>query len=106
MPPRFKSALAFRMRPYGMTSYFDVFTAVQQYRLGDLAGQITCPMLVIDPENEVFWPGQAQALYDLLTSPKALVRFTVEEGADLHCEPKAPGLRDLRIFDWLDETLA
>jgi Alpha/beta hydrolase family len=106
LPPKFKAGLAFRMRPYGMTSYFDVFTAVQQYRLGDLAGRITCPMLVTDPENEAFWPGQSQQLHDLLTSPKALVRFTVEQGADLHCEPKAPGLRDLRIFDWLDETLA
>ena len=106
MPPQMKSGLAFRMRPFGMPSYFDVFTAVQQYRLGDLAGQITCPMLITDPENEAFWPGQSQQLYDLLTSPKTLVSFTAAEGADLHCEPKSPGLRDLRIFDWLDETLA
>ena len=100
-----KAGLAFRMRPYGMASYFDVFTAVQQYSLADVAGQITCPMLITDPDSEAFWPGQSERLYDLLTSPKTLVRFTVEEGADLHCEPKAPGLRDLRIFDWLDETL-
>lgn len=106
LPPQFRSALAFRMRPFGMTSYFDVFNAVQQYRIGDLAGRITCPMLITDPDNEAFWPGQAQQLYDALTAPKTLVRFTVEEGADLHCEPKAPGLRDLRVFDWLDETLA
>lgn len=106
LPPQFKAALAFRMRPFGMASYFDVFNAVQRYRLGDLAGRITCPMLITDPDNEAFWPGQSQQLYDALTSPKTLVRFTVEEGADLHCEPKAPGLRDLRVFDWLDETLA
>lgn len=106
LPPALKAGLAFRMRPYGMASYFDVFNAVQAYRLGDLAGQITCPMLVTDPENEAFWPGQSQRLFDGLAGPKQLVRFTVEEGADLHCEPKAPGLRDLRVFDWLDETLA
>jgi len=23
----------------------------------------------------------------------------------LHCEPKGSGLRDLRVFNWLDETL-
>lgn len=105
MPAAFRSALAFRMRPYGMTSYYDVFTAVQAYRLGDLVGRISCPMLVTDPDNEAFWPGQSQQLLDGLTGPKTLARFTVEEGADLHCEPKAPGLRDLRVFDWLDETL-
>lgn len=106
LPPAAARALAFRMRPYGMASYFDVFTAVQQYQLRDVARQIACPMLITDPDNEAFWPGQAQELYGLLDTPKTLVRFTVAEGADLHCEPKAPGLRDLRIFDWLDETLA
>jgi hypothetical protein len=34
------------------------------------------------------------------------VQFSESDGADLHCEPKASGLRDLRLFDWLDETLA
>ena len=50
-------------------------------------------------------PGQPRQLYDALTCPKELVSFTAAEGADSHCEPKALGLRDQRIFDWLDETL-
>ena len=62
-------------------------------------------MLVTDPDNEQFWPGQSRQLYDMLRMPEALVRFTAAEGADLHCEPKDPGLRDLRVFDWLDEVL-
>jgi hypothetical protein len=53
-----------------------------------------------------FWPGQPQQLYDALPGPKTLVKFTEAEGADLHCEPKTPGLRAQRIFDWLDGTLA
>ena len=81
-------------------------TAAATYNLTDVAGQITCPMLITAPDSEVFWPGQSERLYDLIKGPKTLVRFTAEEGADLHCEPKAYGLRDLRIFDWLDETLA
>ena len=32
-------------------------------------------------------------------------RSPASEGADLHCEPKALGLRALRIFEWLDQTL-
>lgn len=55
--------------------------------------------------NEAFWPGQSEELYGLLSSPKQLVRFTESEGADLHCEPKGVGLRELRVFDWLDETM-
>jgi hypothetical protein len=53
-----------------------------------------------------FWPGQSQQLYDLCSGPKKLVQFTESDGADLHCEPKGMGIRELRIFDWLDETLA
>jgi len=80
---------------------------VQQYALTDaLVSQIQSPMLVADPEGEQFWPGQSQQLFQALSSPKALILFTRAEGADLHCEPKAPGLRAQRIFDWMDATLA
>lgn len=106
LPPAMKAGLAFRMRPYGLASYYDVFKAAMAYNLADVANRITCPMLITSPEGESFWPGQSERLYDLLSGPKALVPFTREEGADLHCEPKAAGLRELRIFDWLDETLA
>jgi hypothetical protein len=96
----------FRMCPYGFTSPYDAFKATEAYRLtGAVAGQIRCPMFVADPEGEHFWPGQSQQLYDALRSPKVLVRFTAAEGADLHCEPKNPGLRAQRMFDWLDATL-
>ena len=62
-------------------------------------------MLVTDPANEAYWPGQSRQLYDQLTSPKMLAQFSEGSGADLHCEPKGTGLRDLRVFDWLDEVL-
>jgi len=78
---------------------------VQGYNLADVAKQIRCPMLITDAEGEQFWPGQSQKLYDALSGPKTLLKFTAAEGADLHCEPKAPGLRAQRIFDWLDQTL-
>ncbi|MGH7133121.1 MAG: alpha/beta hydrolase family protein [Phycisphaerales bacterium] len=100
-----KANLNFRMRPYGVTSYYDVYKATMQYSLEDVAGRIQCPMLITSPVNEAYWPGQSQRLYDLLRSPKTLVPFTESDGADLHCEPQAPGLRDLRVFNWLDEVL-
>jgi hypothetical protein len=99
------ATLRFRMRPYGFASPYDTYKAVQEYQLRDVARQIHCPMLITEPANEEFWPGQSRELYDLLTSPKQLVPFTVSEGADLHCEPNGIGLRDLRIFNWLDEVM-
>jgi len=68
-------------------------------------GQITCPVLVTDPDHEQFWPGQSQQLYEKLPAGKALIRFTEAEGADSHCEPAGNGIRGERIFDWLDQQV-
>lgn len=106
LDPATKADLRFRMRPYGFTSYYDTFKAVQDYNLEGIATQIGCPMLITEPVNEAFWPGQSRQLYDLLVSPKKLLPFSESDGADLHCEPKGTGLRDLRVFNWLDEILA
>ena len=103
---RARMLLRFRMRPFGMSSYYDVFHAVEEYRLAAVAGRIQCPMLITDPEGEQFFPGQARKLYDALQCPKAIVHFTREQGAGEHCEVAAPGLRDYHIYNWLDETLA
>jgi hypothetical protein len=100
-----RGTLAFRMRPFGLDTPYDVFEALQEYNLDGVAERIAAPLLVTDPDGEQFWPGQSRQLHDALTGPKRLVRFTAEEGADWHCEPKALALREQRIFDWLGETL-
>jgi hypothetical protein len=100
-----KLNLNFRMRPYGFTSYFDTFKATMEYNLTEIAGRIQCPILITEPANETYWPGQSRQLHDLINSPKKLAHFSESDGADLHCEPKGTGIRDLRVFNWLDETL-
>ncbi len=97
--------LDFRMRPYLLETPYDTFKAIRQYTMRGVARLISCPMLITDPENEQFWPGESQTLYNALTCPKTLITFATSEGADGHCEPTAGGLREQRIFDWLDETL-
>jgi hypothetical protein len=107
MAPATKATLDFRGRPYGVAgdSRFDLFTAVSAYRLGDEVDGITTPLLITDPDDEQFFPGQPQQLFDRLTGPKGLVRFTADEGANGHCEPMARSLRDTRIYDWLEGYL-
>lgn len=100
-----RQTLAFRARPYGVTSTYDAFRAAMAYRLdAKTAEQIRCPMLITSPEDEQFWPGQSQALYDRLTCPRTLMPFTAAEGGAGHCEPMAQGLKDQRVFDWLAEV--
>lgn len=99
--------LQFRARPYGMTSSYDTFRAAKTYRIdGEIARKIRCPVLITEPEKEQFWPGQSQALFDMLECPRTLIPFTAAEGGDWHCEPMARGLYDQRVFDWLEEVMA
>jgi hypothetical protein len=104
--PSTRSTLALRMRPYGVTTPYEFFSASRDYVLTDeLIAQITTPVLVTSPDHEQFWPGQSQELFGKLTSRKAIVAFTEAEGADSHCEPAGSGIRGERIFDWLDEQV-
>jgi dienelactone hydrolase len=96
---------AWRAKPYGTTSAYEVFTEARRYTLDGITDRITVPMLVTDPEGEQFWPGQSQRLYDALPGPKQLTGFSAAEGADRHCEPMARSLLEQRLFDWLDQTL-
>lgn len=105
MNPATRANLNFRMRPFGFNSFYDTYKAVMEYNLRGVTENITCPMLITEPANEAYWPGQSQKLYDLLKGPKKLVRFSEADGADLHCEVKGTGIRDLQVFNWLDETL-
>jgi hypothetical protein len=96
---------AWRAKPYGKQSAYDVFVEARKYTLAGIVEHITTPMLITDPEGEQFWPGQSERLYQALPGPKQLVRFTAAEGADRHCEPLARSLVAQRSLDWLDETL-
>lgn len=106
MSPANRALLRFRMRPFGFESYFDTYRATLAYNLREVAGQIKCPLLIAAPVNEAYWPGQSKQLFDMVNCPKKLVEFTEADGADLHCEPQGTGIRDLRVFNWLDQTLA
>jgi len=104
--PSTRSLLALRMRPYGVSTPYEFFSTARDYALTDeLIAQITTPVLITDPDNEQFWPGQSGELFGKLTGAKAIIAFTQEEGADSHCEPTASGLRGERIFDWLNDQI-
>ena len=102
-----KALLAFRGEPYGLQSDspYDLYKAVDAYKLRDEIGQIRTPLLITDPEGEQFWPGQSQQLFDRLNGDKELAHFQEADGAGRHCEPLSPAQRDARVFDWLDGYL-
>jgi hypothetical protein len=106
LSPSTRAMMQWRMRPYGVESPFDFFTAARAYALTeDQLAAIRCPVLITDPEHEQFWPGQSARMAAALTCPVTVVPFTAAEGADSHCEPAAASLRGEHLFDWLDDRV-
>jgi hypothetical protein len=97
--------LAFRGKPYGKTDPFDLFTEVRRYQVRDVVGQITTPLLILDPDNEQFFPGQPRQLYDLLPGEKEIIGFTQAQGANFHCQPTGRRLTHTQMLDWLADHL-
>lgn len=108
LSPSTAATLRFRGKPYGLTgsSPFDLYETVNTYKLGKEIDQITTPVLITDPENEQFWPGQSRQLYERLQSPRHIIHFNAQDGAGRHCEPLASAQRDAHILDWLDSYLS
>lgn len=98
--------LRFRARPYQRDDWYDTFTEARRYRLTpDLARAIRTPLMITDPEDEQFWPGQAAQLAELVPGAHR-VPFTAAEGANFHCQPMARLLTHERMYAWLDDRLA
>jgi len=95
------------MYAFGVATPRAYLAATMAFHLRDgIAEQIRCPTLVCEAEKDIFFQGQAEQLFDHLTCPKTMIKFTDAEGAGAHCEMGASRLAYARIYDWLDETLA
>jgi dienelactone hydrolase len=91
--------------PWGLeTSLYDALAGLAEMELGGIAGRVTCPALVCDPDDAMAWPGQSKEVAGALGGPVTLERFGAEDGAALDCEILAPQVRNQRVFDWIDRT--
>jgi hypothetical protein len=95
--------LAKRVEIYGRGDGYEQLQLARKFVLTpELARRIHSPAAVLSPELEQFFPGQPEKLYRMLHDHKQLIPFTVAEGAQFHCEPMAPQLRNERVFDWVE----
>jgi hypothetical protein len=70
----------------------------------DVVDDITIPLLVLDPEDEQFVPGQPQELYEMLAKEKEIIKFR-RRGANFHCQLLGRYLSDTLTLDWLQDHL-
>ncbi|WP_405164261.1 alpha/beta fold hydrolase [Nocardia sp. NBC_01499] len=105
--PMVRWAISHGMYVMGVDSPRAFAASYLDYTLADgTAELITCPVLVCAAEDDGFFAGQPEKLYQNLTGPKTYLEFTAEDGADAHCQTGAQRLAYARILDWLDETLS
>ena len=98
-------AISHGMYVFGAKSPAEFTIMAEDYLLEGIVEKIQCPTLVIDTENEEFFPGQAKILYNELTCRKEFLLFTAEEGAEEHCQVGAKRYANEHIFNWIDSML-
>ncbi|MCS5716261.1 acetylxylan esterase [Herbiconiux sp. CPCC 205716] len=73
-----------------------------------LFAQVTSHSLLLSYEYDTFFSGQDVTVKGWLTGAASISThvFTEAEGAQFHCAPMAPQLRNEVVYDWLDEVFA
>jgi hypothetical protein len=88
-----------------MQDLVGLLAAIGSYS-GDSAlfGAITAHSLLLTYEGDTFFTGQDADVRTWLTSVASLAQhdFTSAEGAQFHCAPMAPQVRNEVVYNWLD----
>ena len=96
-------SVAKRSEIYGNGGGYERMSNASRFLLSRAeADRITLPTAITAPELEASFTGQQEKLHRWIGSSSTLLKFTVAEGAEYHCEPMAPQLRNERVFDWLE----
>jgi pimeloyl-ACP methyl ester carboxylesterase len=98
-------ALRRGMLTHGTATAWDYFVDAARYEQADLVGNISCPTLVCDAENDDI-SAFSKTFFDLLRCEKDYLRFIAEEGAGEHCISGNRALFHERVFDWVDMHVA
>ena len=98
-------ALRRGMLTHGTATAWDYFVDAARYEQADVIGNISCPTLVCDAENDDI-SAFSKTFFELLRCEKDYLRFTADEGAGEHCVSGNRALFHERVFDWLDVHVA
>ncbi len=94
-------------RRFGVGSLHAWKALLEGYRLGPAVATISCPVLGLVGEREgTEVLDQAEALVAQVAGPATLHRFTVDDGAEAHCQANNLRLAAQVVYDWLDDLFA
>jgi hypothetical protein len=72
------------MAAHGVAKVSGYFAELRRYELTGVAGQISCPTLVVECEGDLVGGGGPE-LVRMLRAPSSLVTLTEAQGASGHC---------------------
>jgi dienelactone hydrolase len=81
----------------------DLLDKAKPMTMEKIAGDIQCPVLVCEAEDDVFFAGQPQMLLDKLGKKGVHVKLTDADAAGSHCHVGATDLINAVVMDWLEE---
>jgi hypothetical protein len=103
--PKMAEVIAARGRPFAKPTVYDTFKAAMEYNVQEVIGQVRTPLLITDPDEEAFWPGQSKEVYAHLTGEREIVHYSREDGANWHCEPMGRLEVELKMLDYFQDHL-
>lgn len=103
--PKMAEVLAARGRPFCKPTAYDTFAAALEYSLREVIANIKTPLLIADPDEESFWPGQSKLVYEQLTGEREILHFSRSDGANWHCEPMGRIAVELQMLDYFQGHL-
>jgi hypothetical protein len=93
------------MWAFGAGTHGELLRKTRGYTLRGVAQQISCPVLVLEAQNECDLPRRGARLTGALTCAQRHIPFTDAEGAGEHCPERAMLAFHRHAFDWIDTVL-
>ncbi len=105
--PRRRNFFRSRMVTHGVDTVSAYIRELSRFSVAEVAGDISCPALLLDAEGDPVGSGQVDRLAAVLDPARTTVhRFTAAEGAGGHCEGMGQRRVERVVHDWIDETLS
>ncbi|MBW8637621.1 alpha/beta hydrolase [Hoeflea sp. WL0058] len=106
MPSSVKLGFKAACRRFGVTTFSGWFEKLEAYRATDRLADIACPVLgMVGTGEGAEALDQHKTFCDAVSGPATSRIFTVEEGADMHCQLGNLPLSNAIVYDWLADTL-
>ena len=83
---------------------FEALQTTRAMTMKGIAGQIKCPVLVCEAEEDQFFKGQPEQLVKALGKRATYVRFTTEGGAGNHCHVGASVRMNQVVWGWVKDV--